>query len=249
MNTKLLVAAAAAVLTLTLLPAAAQPQRGAARLRNQAPPAPAVEQALTLALMGPDGEYAVYAEYAAIIQKYGEVQPYASIIKSEECHIAALKRHFVMRSLAVPENPYIGKFEAPATLKAAAEAGVAAEQQNVALYDELLQQVKDQPDLVQVFTHLQWASREHHLPAYEAAVAKDGQLASGEFGCGAGACRGQGASRGPGWAGGAGTGAGAGPGFCGGAGQGWAGGQGGGKPGAGFGNGRGFGRGCQAQSQ
>jgi hypothetical protein len=192
---------------ITGLVAVAQPQRGAEKLTPKATvPDPAAEQALTQALAGPDGEYAAHAEYAAILQKFGEVLPYAAIIRAEECHIAALKRHFEMRGLTVPEDTFTGQIQAPATLKEAAEVGAAAEERNVAMYDQLLAQAKGQRDLERVFTCLQWASREHHLPALKAAATKDGQLASGDFTCGMGAGQRRGGP--PPWAGGRGCGAG-----------------------------------------
>jgi hypothetical protein len=241
---------AAAILALGLFSATAQARRGAEKLTGNTLTAnPAAEEALSQALLGPDGEYAAQAEYEAILQKFGQVQPYASIIKSEECHIAALKRHLEMRGLAAPENPYTGKIQVPATLKEAADAGIAAEQRNVALYDQLLEQIKDQPDLVRVFTHLQRASRECHLPAFQAAAAKDGQLAAGELICGAGGCGAQrrGAGGPPAWAGARGCGGGQGAG-CGGCPLG-VGAQGGSKAGPGYGKGRGFGRGGCFQGQ
>jgi hypothetical protein len=70
-------------------------------------PNPAAEEALSQALVGPDGAYAAYAEYEAIVQKFGQVQPDIWIIRSEECPIAALKRHLEMRGLAASENPYL----------------------------------------------------------------------------------------------------------------------------------------------
>ena len=153
-------------------------------------PSATVQETLVQALTGPDGEYAALAEYAAIVQKYGEVQPYAAILQCEARHVMALKRHFELRGLTIPVNAYLGKVQAPASLKEAAEAGVTAEERNVAMYNTLLAQVKDQPDLVQVFTHLQLASREHHLVAFKAAAAKGGQLEAGELGCGMGAGKG-----------------------------------------------------------
>jgi hypothetical protein len=218
--------------------APAHAQRGAEKLRTEtARTDPAAEQALIEALVGPDGEYAAHAEYEAIVQKFGGVQPYASIIRSEECHIAALKRHFEMRGLTVPGDPYTGKTQAPTTLKEAAEASAAAEERNVAMYDQLLAQANEQPDLERVFTHLQWASREHHLPAFKAAVAKGGQLGPGEFVCGMGGGQGRGGP--PAWAGGRGCGRGQG-GCCGACGLG-ASSQGSGKGMGGYGRGYGAG--------
>ncbi len=54
--------------------AAAQPQRGAEKLINKTASSDGTaEKALAQALAGPDGEYAAHAEYAAIVQKFGEV--------------------------------------------------------------------------------------------------------------------------------------------------------------------------------
>ncbi len=187
----------ALVLTVAVLAAAhwnagAQAQRGRRGTPNGTPPASAVaNEALLQALAGPEGEYANLAEYSAMVEKFGQIQPYAAILRSEECHIAALKRHLELRGVAVPENSFLGIVTAPATLPEAAEAAISAEEKNVAMYDRLLEKVKDQPDLVQVFTHLQFASREHHLPAFKAAAEKGGQLQAGEFRCGMGCGQGR----------------------------------------------------------
>jgi len=208
---------ATALLAVEQSSAFAQGWRGGSQPVTQPIPAnPAAEQALNQALAGPDGEYAALAEYTAIVQKFGQVQPYATILQAEERHIAALKRHFEIRGLAIPENPFLGTVQAPDTLKQAADAGIIAEERNVAIYDQLLEQVKDQPDLVRVFTHLQYASKEHHLVAFTAAAANNGQLDPGTFTCGMGAGQGRGGP--PPWAGGRGRGQGFGRGAGGGCG-------------------------------
>ncbi len=239
MKMKIPLLLAAAVLVVGQSSLLGQAQR---RAGTQVPSDPAAEQALTQALAGPQGEYAACAEYAAIVEKFGAVQPYAAFLASEQCHIAALKRHFEMRGLAVPEDPYAGKIDAPATLQEAARMAAGFEERNVAMYAQLLQQVKNQADLVRVFTHLQSASQACHLPAFQAAAKKDGQLQPGEFGCGAGCGNGCGQGRGgpPPWAGGAGKG-GCGMGSCNGTGAGpCVGGQGNGRGPGRMGAGRGY---------
>lgn len=174
-------------------------QKGAEKLLRQPSAARlTAAQALTEALAGPDGEYAARAEYAVIINKFGDVQPFATIVQAEQRHIEALKRHFEMRGLAVPADDYPGKVAAPATLAEAAASGVKAEERNVAMYERLLAATRDQRDLQTVFTHLQWASREHHLPAFKAAVDNRGWRAGG-FTCGAASGPGRGGP--PPWAG------------------------------------------------
>jgi len=157
---------------------------------------PAIKEALTEALAGPDGEYAAYAEYSAIIKKFGEVLPYVNIRGAEERHINALKGHFEMYGLPVPENKYLGKITVPASLVEAAKAGVVAEERNVAMYDRLLAKVKDNPDLQRVFTNLQSASRDHHLPAFKAAAEGKTPGCCCGGGGGQGKGRGQGSGRG-----------------------------------------------------
>jgi len=135
---------------------------------------PADVQAMVLeALVGPEGEYAAYATYAAIIDTYGEANPFTNIMASEARHIEALTK--VLDAYGVPypeENPYLGTIEVPAGLAAAAQAGVDAELANVDLYEQQLESVADFPDIYQVFVNLQSASLNQHLPSFVRAVAR-----------------------------------------------------------------------------
>lgn len=70
------------------------------------------------------------------------------------------------------------KAVAPASLLEASNQGVESQEKNVALYDRYLAAVNDYPDLTHVFTNLQRASRDAHLPAFKAAVASAGKLAA-----------------------------------------------------------------------
>ena len=135
------------------------------------------KDALIEALAGEDGEYAARATYAAILDKFGSVQPYANILLAEEQHIAALQQQCVKYGVPIPADVWFGNVDAPASLLEAAEAGVAAEELNIAMYDDLLQAVARYPSLVSVFTNLQAASLNNHLPAFEAAVASGGTTA------------------------------------------------------------------------
>ena len=131
------------------------------------------QEAVLEALVGAEGEYAAYATYDAILDEYGNVNPYANIMTAEARHIDALKQILDQYEVAYPtENPYLGMIEAPESLAVAAQAGVDAEIANVALYDEQLEAVEDYPDIVSVFVSLQAASQEQHLPAFERAAAR-----------------------------------------------------------------------------
>jgi hypothetical protein len=136
--------------------------------------------ALITALAGKDGEYAARAEYEAILDKFGsDVLPYSHIIQAEQKHIAALEQQCRALGVPIPEDPYWGKVQSPATLAEAAKAGILAEEANVKMYDELLKAVEGYEALAQVFIRLQSASANRHLPALQNAEANGGQVTSG----------------------------------------------------------------------
>ena len=130
------------------------------------------------ALMGPEGEYAALASYQAVIDEFGDVEPYATIMEAEARHADALLRQLERMGVEVPENPYLGLLEAPTDLTTAAEAWAVGEIANVELYDELIAQASDE-NLIRVFKNLRGASLEEHLPAFEAAAENGGTLSAG----------------------------------------------------------------------
>jgi len=135
------------------------------------------KQALLEALTGPEGEYAAYAMYDAVIEKYGDVEPYVSIRRAEANHIAALQRQLDSYGIEYPkENPYVGKVSAPDSLEEAAAAWAEGEIANVKMYDRLLAKVADYPNLVRVFENLRSASLNQHLPIFKAAAENGGSL-------------------------------------------------------------------------
>lgn len=125
--------------------------------------------------MSADGEYAASASYAAVIDAFGPVEPYASIREDEERHISALVRQLERMGVTVPANPYVGNLAAPADLQTAAQAWATGEVDNVAMYDALLTQTFD-ANLTKVLTNLRRASLESHLPTFQAAAASGGTL-------------------------------------------------------------------------
>lgn len=128
------------------------------------------------ALMGPDGEYAALTSYQAVLDEFGQVEPYATIKAAEARHAEALVRQLDRMGIDTPdENPYLGLIAAPADLQSAAEAWAIGEIANVELYDELIEQTSDER-LIGVFENLRSASAESHLPAFELAAANGGTL-------------------------------------------------------------------------
>ena len=129
--------------------------------------APAVvrplEQVLTEAI---NEEYKARATYQAVIEKHGAIAPFTNIVNAESTHVEAWKNLLQKNSFAVPADPYAGKVTAPETVKAACQAGVAAEKEDVALYDRLMKDTTD-AEALKVMAEQRKVSQENHLPAFE----------------------------------------------------------------------------------
>jgi hypothetical protein len=132
------------------------------------------------ALMGPDGEYAAAASYEAVLDKYGMVEPYATIYQAELRHIDALIRQLERAGVEVPSNPYTGKIKAPGDLVTAAEAWAEGEILNVELYDDLIKRTTNS-NLLKVLGNLRRASLDSHLPAFELAAENGGTLTADQM--------------------------------------------------------------------
>ena len=130
-------------------------------------------------LMALDDEYKAEATYAAVIDKFGEIHPFTNIIEAERRHAQRAKAEMDRFAISYDAaNPYLDKLTAPQSVLAACKQGVAAEIENIALYDRILPMVEDQSVLA-TLTDLQWASRERHLPAFERCVARGGKRGRG----------------------------------------------------------------------
>jgi hypothetical protein len=112
-----------------------------------------------------DDEYRAWATYDQVIADFGSVRPFTNILKAEARHIGALCRLFERYGLGVPANPWPGKVDRYSSLKAACEAGVAAEVANGAMYDRLLLATQ-RAEILAVLRNLQQASQQRHLPAF-----------------------------------------------------------------------------------
>ncbi|HOP65824.1 MAG TPA: DUF2202 domain-containing protein [Bacilli bacterium] len=115
-------------------------------------------------------EYLAHGEYEAIIEKFGNQRPYTNIILSEETHLSYLKEIYESYNLSFPEDESNSHIVVPETLLEAAETGVKAEEDNIAMYEKFLtynlpESVKD------VFTILRDGS-ENHLKAFQNQVNK-----------------------------------------------------------------------------
>ena len=106
------------------------------------------------------------ATYQAVLNKFPGSRPFINIIEAEKKHESFLLPLFAKYGVAVPANEVDpAKIAVPADLIEACKVGVKAENENIALYDGFFQFVKE-PDVREVFTRLQSASRDNHLPAF-----------------------------------------------------------------------------------
>lgn len=118
-----------------------------------------------------DDEYHAWAIYDQVINDFGAIRPFTNIRRAEERHISALIPLLKKYGLTVPENDWAGQAPQFESVSAACTAAVQAEVDNAALYDDLFA-ATDNADIRAVFTSLQAASLNNHLPAFERCAAR-----------------------------------------------------------------------------
>ncbi|MGB5472659.1 MAG: DUF2202 domain-containing protein [Gammaproteobacteria bacterium] len=124
-------------------------------------------------------EYKARAMYHLVISKFGEIRPFMNIVEAEGRHIQALLPLFDKYGIPVPEDDWVLRVEAPASVLEACQAGVQAEIDNADMYERLLESTKQYPDVQLVLRQLQKASRENHLPAFQRCVERGGSPGGG----------------------------------------------------------------------
>jgi len=128
---------------------------------------PILHQVLRIAVYD---EFHAYETYRKTIETFGNVSPFSNIIQSEVRHFSALEPLLVKYNVPAPLNDWYEKIELPKTLLECCEIGVAAEIDNIKMYDNLLSYVDQYPDVKDVLFQLQAASYNNHLPAFRNAV-------------------------------------------------------------------------------
>lgn len=115
-------------------------------------------------------EYLAHGEYLAIVDKFGSQKPYTNIISAEETHLAYLKEVYLAYGLDFPDDESTSHIVVPANLLEAAETGVQAEIDNIAMYELFL--TYDLPEnVLEVFSALKSGS-DSHLLAFQKQVDK-----------------------------------------------------------------------------
>ncbi len=137
-------------------------------------------------LLALNDEYHAWATYDQVLKDFGDVIPFSNIINAEAQHISMLETLFNTYGVPIPENPWIGNAPQFASTTEACEAGVQAEIENAALYDNIFSSTQ-RDDILTVYQSLQSASWNQHLPAFQRCAA--GQTEDG-FGGGQGQHRG-----------------------------------------------------------
>jgi len=115
-------------------------------------------------------EYLAHGEYQTIIDKFGSQKPYSNIILSEETHISYLREIYKSYNIEFPLDSSETNIVIPNNLLEAAQTGVQAEIDNIAMYEKFL--TYDLPDSVRdIFIILRDGSK-NHLNSFQKQVDK-----------------------------------------------------------------------------
>jgi len=128
---------------------------------------PILNQVLRIAIYD---EYHAYETYRKVIETFGNVMPFSNIIEAEIRHYNAIIPLLEKYNVEVPIDNWYEKIVLPNTLVECCEVGVAAEIDNIQMYDNLLLYVSEYPDIQDVLYKLQAASYNNHLPAFRNCV-------------------------------------------------------------------------------
>lgn len=128
---------------------------------------PVLDQVLRIAVYD---EYHAYETYRKILDTFGDVRPFSNIMEAEVRHYSALIPLLEKYGVPIPFDNWYERIELPDTLQECCEVGVAAEIENMRMYDDLLQYVDEYPDIQDVLFRLQAASNNNHLPTFRACV-------------------------------------------------------------------------------
>ena len=114
-------------------------------------------------------EYKAQMLYRSVLGTFGgDTQPFALIAQAEARHVEALQMLFTRRQLAPPASAWTpSSFPPFPSVPLACAAGVVAEREDANFYTPYLQRPDLPQDVRNVFTNLQAASLENHLPAFE----------------------------------------------------------------------------------
>ena len=128
---------------------------------------PVLHQVLRIAVYD---EYHAYETYRKVIETFGNQMPFISVIEAEIKHYEELTKLLEKYNVPLPVNDWYEKIVLPNTLVECCEVGVAAEIDNIQMYDNLLLYVDEYPDIQDTLYRLQAAAYNDHLPAFRQCV-------------------------------------------------------------------------------
>lgn len=111
-------------------------------------------------------EYGALNLYESVMEQLGDVYPFNQIALAEQQHVNALVLQAEKYGVTVPQNPGLEVSTVFTTLQEACQMGVEAEVADAELYNALIS-VTTHTDLLRVYSNLQTASLENHLPVFQ----------------------------------------------------------------------------------
>lgn len=110
-------------------------------------------------------EYEAFETYNEIVKKFGAVEPFVNLMKSEAKHYEGLIKLAREHDITPPVNDVKGTISAPDSLEDSFDLAIAKEIENVKLYDYLSTFVEDYPEVLDHFYRYQAKSYNEHLSA------------------------------------------------------------------------------------
>ncbi len=139
-----------------------------------------VQDALHLALAA---EYKARATCRAVLDAFGLILPFATIIRSEQRHIDILLALLHERSLPPLADAYAAGLRAPATQQAGYRHAMEMEKELAAIYGQLASIVSDDAELAWAFRALRRASCNCHIPLFRRHLSAGDPAASPDWEC------------------------------------------------------------------
>lgn len=128
---------------------------------------PVLNQVLRIAIYD---EYHAYNTYKKTLDNFGEIPLFHNIMNAEINHFNAIIPLLEKYNVPIPFDNWYDKIELPKSVLECCEVGVAAEIDNILMYDNLLLHSQEYPDVQDILYRLQAASYNNHLPAFRKAV-------------------------------------------------------------------------------
>ena len=115
-----------------------------------------------------EDEYLAHGEYIEIMDRFDVDRPYGNIARSEEMHLSFLSEVYGSYGIPFPEDTSSDHLIIPESLLEAAETGVQAEIDNIAMYEKFM--TYDLPENIYTVFEALMKGSESHLLAFQKQV-------------------------------------------------------------------------------